>query len=165
MCKNWLILGSVPETSHGEGSSPKRASAWWRRLNGSILCRIMGETSDYDRKPLQLHYLFVRSNLEGHLYDDWIFEWRSHLLMTQALNFFFLLHVHTCPSEQYHQTQVLLLQAMTQDTTMGCLSRKMQRLHGGMESLKADGRQGKGLGSELLFSISTWDNTPNKTLA
>lgn len=98
MCKNWVILGSVPETSHGEGSSPKRAAAWWRRLNGSILWRIMGETSDYDLKPLQLRYLVVRSNLEEHLNDDWIFKWRSHLLMTQALKKkYYTMYIYTHP--------------------------------------------------------------------
>ncbi len=40
-------------------------------LNGSSLCRNMGETSDYYLKPLHLSYLVVRCNLEEHLCDDW----------------------------------------------------------------------------------------------
>ncbi len=46
---SYLILDSVPKTSHGEQSCPNQAdilafAAEGSRSNGSILCRKMGET-------------------------------------------------------------------------------------------------------------------------
>lgn len=170
MCKNWVILGSVPETSHGEGSSPKRAAAWWRRLNGSILWRIMGETSDYDLKPLQLQDLIWKNiwMMIGFLNEDLTFWWPR------------LWKKNTTLCTYTHIPK----QAVPPDSSAAASSHDARHNHGlpvpqDAEASRRDGksqparcnadrRLGKCLGSELLFSMTfmeTWDNTPNKILA